>query len=185
MRDIKDTYKHLEEHTGDPEFRDALVQDHDVPLFLNVDNAYQFNSWTWRSAAQLYICFDNVRDIPDKDYWAVRKFLAPYENLLRLAKVGEIKAAKTQDMPTSVREDDLMGISGVFNDLRAKTQLTDVVLATGLEEDRERFPAHRVFLASRSEYFRGLFCGSFGESSSTSGPVIVDCGDDCLRATLG
>lgn len=183
MCDIKDVYTHLEKHTGDPELRNALIRDQNDPLFLNA-----VDCWTWRSAVQLYMCFDNdfdnARDIPNKNYWAVRSFLAPYKKLLRLAGVGEIKAARIQDMPASLREDDLINTSGVFNDLRVSKKLTDVFFVAKYDDDKVReIPAHRVFLASRSKYFRALFCGGYGDSSQDK--ITVECQYDCLEATLG
>ncbi|KZP24217.1 hypothetical protein FIBSPDRAFT_1042281 [Athelia psychrophila] len=186
ISDIRDTYNYLDKHTGDAEFRGALATHRNDALFLNVDNA-KVGSWTWRSAAELYICTGLIKDIPNNNYWVVRKFLNNFSNLLGLAQVGEIKAAKAQAMPNSASKAELDSIVGAFNDMRVKTELTDVAFVAGDDdsEDRMQFHGHRDFLVSRSQFFHGLFCGSFEEAKPANEPFIVeDCGVDCLREIL-
>ncbi|KZP24220.1 hypothetical protein FIBSPDRAFT_1042284 [Athelia psychrophila] len=186
ISDIRATYSFLDKHTGDAEFRGALATHRNDALFLNVDNT-KVGSWTWRSAAELYICTGLIKDIPNNNYWVVRKFLNNFSNLLHLAKVGEIKAAKAQVMPNSASKAELDSIVGAFNDMRVKTELTDVAFVAGDDdsEDRMQFHGHRDFLVSRSQFFHGLFCGSFEEAKPANEPFIVeDCGVDCLREIL-
>lgn len=156
--------------------------------FLNIDRASALDSWTWRSAAQLYICTGPIKDMPNSSYWGVRKFIGPFKNLLRLAQVGEIQAVRPQAIPDSAPQDALASMLGAFNDMRANTELTDVAFVAGDDdsEDRMQFHAHRNFLVSRSPYFRGLFCGSFEEANPTNEPFTVeDCSVDCLKEILG
>ncbi|KAF7986757.1 hypothetical protein HWV62_20340 [Athelia sp. TMB] len=187
LSDIQRTYRYLEDHTGDEEFRGSLVNHRRDPLFLNVDNPEVLANWTWRSAEQLYICTGTIKDIPNNNYWGVRKSLSSYTNLLRLAKVGEIKAAKAQTIPTSASEDELASMRSMFNAMRMQAELTDVTFVAEMDdsEDSQQFHAHRAFLVSRSAYFHGLFCNSFHEAQASSAIIKVqDSGVDCVRQTL-
>jgi len=74
-----------------------------------------------------------------------------------------------------------------FNEMRLKTELTDVTFVAEHDDspDRQKFHAHRAFLVSRSPYFHGLFCNSFNEADIAANTVEVqECGVDCVKETL-
>lgn len=190
MQDIHETYKHLEQHTGDPELRAALAKHSNDALFLNTDSVHTLGNWTWRSASQLYICAGFMRDgdSPENNYWGVRKFLETFKRLLHLAGVTDVKAAKSQALPIPKSDNEVNSMCGIFNELRVKTQLTDVTFIANNDdsESRVQLHAHRIFLASRSPYFQQLFCPSFEDAKLTSEPIIVhDCGVNSLKETIG
>ncbi|XP_065837938.1 kelch-like protein 20 [Oscarella lobularis] len=54
--------------------------------------------------------------------------------------------------------------TALFDSFRKSDYLCDVVIVT---EDGHRFPAHRIILASASEFFSSMLCGTFIESKQT------------------
>lgn len=182
LSDIKKTYQWLTDHNSDTELRDLFVQTHTEALFLNVDDPEQ-TSWIWRSADELYF---NISDSPSSNCWGVRRFLMPFESLLRLAGVQEVRAPTVPDLPVSSKEAQLILFRASFDAMRHEGTLTDVRFKA---EDGVEFPAHRAFLATTSDHFRDLFCGGFEESgfASAANPkaVEVPCPSDCLGWIIG
>jgi sacsin len=177
LSDIKKTYQWLTDHNNNSELRDLLVQTHTETLFLNVDDPEQ-TSWIWRSADELYF---NISDSPTSNCWGVRQFLMPFESLLRLAGVQEVRAPTVPDLPVSSKEVQLTLFRARFDAMRHEGALTDVRFKA---EDGVEFPAHRAFLATMSDHFWDLFCGPFAESgfANATNPktVEVHCPSNCL-----
>ena len=148
-------------------------------LFLNVDNPGL--EWRWDSASELY--FDE-RD--SSDPYRVRQFLREYDGLLCAAGVRKVNypSAPRNLSDEDSHETQLEQIRSRFNEMRETGELTDV---TFVAEDGRRFSAHRVFLATRSEYFRTSFTRGWRESRNLEEEVKFDVGygRECLRAVLG
>jgi hypothetical protein len=178
LRDIKETYRWLENHKDDSELKNALVQSQADPLFLNVDDP-ETMEWTWHSADQLYI---GLIDSPQSDCWGVRQFLAPFQGLLRLARVAEVKLPTAPDMHTSSAEIELSRMRSTYDSMRREHILTDMVF---IADNGEEFPAHRIVLAGAAEYFRTMFSGAWGESNTAHPVPVPGCPADGLRQVLG
>ena len=182
LSDIKDTYQWLLDHKGDEEFADKLLQYQGDRLFLNVDDPEK-EEWVWRSADEL--CF-NIDDLPDSNCWNVRKFLEPFEALLRLAEVEAVEAPSIPALPPKSLEIQFIAIREAFNEMRIKGQLTDVKFVA--ENGEESF-AHRTFLAATTEHFQSSFCGPFRDSgpATAAEPVIqsLEYSRQAIERTLG
>lgn len=169
LSDIKDTYQWLLNHICDEGFGDELLQYQGDRLFLNVDDPEK-EEWVWRSADEL--CF-NIDDMPDSNCWNVRKFLEPFEALLRLAEVEAVEAPSIPALPAKSLEIQYIAMRKAFDEMRIKGQLTDVKFVA---EDGEESFAHRAFLAATTEHFQSSFCGYSRESgpATVAEPVILN-----------
>jgi hypothetical protein len=154
-----------------------------IPLFLNVDDPEQTgSSWVWHSADRLYF---NIADLPG--YWGVRKFLMPFQGLLRVAGVNEVRDQIAPDLPISSADAQLTRMRTKFDKMRRDGILTDVKFKTDAGEE---FAAHRAFLATTSEHFWDMFCGSFGESGAATAdnPKVVPVTErpsECVKFIIG
>lgn len=183
LSDIKDTYQWLLDHKGDEGLGDELLQYQGDQLFLNVDDP-DTEEWNWRSADEL--CF-NIDDLPDSNCWNVRKFLEPFEALLRLAEVEAVEAPSIPTLPPTSLETQFTAMRNAFNEMRIGGKLTDVQFVA--EDGRESF-AHRAFLAATSEHFQSSFCGRFRDSgpATAAEPLVIqslEYSGEAIACTIG
>ena len=166
-------------------------------IFLNVDNP-STETWIWTNANELAFEAEDI----DGGIRYVRKFLLPYDTLLRAA--GVVQVIHPQCPISNISESEsatLQSIRTGFNDLRRKGLWTDVVFVTSRARDDDTgvlipsLVAHRSFLSAFSDYFSDLFCGEFREANEASSsnpiefPVERSEGDyysaDCVQLLLG
>ena len=185
-----ETLAWLNEKVG-VELANILYVLRDEDILLNVDNPSS-EPWIWTNANAL--AFDSEDNDGIRN---VRKFLLPYDKLLRAA--GVVQVFHPQCPMSDVSESEsatLRSIRTGFNDHRGKGLWTDVVFVTS--DDDTRVPplvAHRSFLAVFSDYFTDSFCGDFREANDASSsnpirfPVKKDGGDyysaSCVGLLLG
>lgn len=178
LSDLEATYKWLNTQVRDA--GNIMIQHHAQPLFLNVDDPLH-DVWTWHCADELFF---NISD--SRGLYAVRKFLEPFKDLLRVSGVEEILNPPCPETQVSSADMQLTSLRLAFDSMRQERTLTDVIF---LALNGDEFPAHRSLLVSTSEYFRDLFCGSFREAgpASAENPVEVSVNHSslCLKSTLG
>ena len=174
VEDLKATYSWLADHGSEA---DELLDYNQDKLFLNVDNPA--SEWRWYSASELL--FDE-RDSSNPR--RVRQFLRNFSGLLRAAGVKEINHVSIPDnlLREDSHETQLTQIKSSFNKMREADKLTDVTLTA---KDGTEFPAHRVFLAARSEWFETCFAGGWSESEDLKSNVTADGSRECVGAILG
>lgn len=161
-----ETLKWLNENVG-VDSENILYELRDEDIFLNVDNP-STEPWIWTTANELAFEAEDNNGIR-----YVRKFLLPYERLLRAAGVVQVFHPQFPTSDTSKSESStLRSIRAGFNDLRRRRLWTDVVFVTrGDDDDTVVVPplvAHRSFLTVFSDYFSDSFCGDFQEANDAS-----------------
>ncbi|RPD56795.1 hypothetical protein L226DRAFT_469097 [Lentinus tigrinus ALCF2SS1-7] len=180
LADIKATYEFLNEREA--EARPYLRNRRRERLFLNVDDPLED---VWQFCAAAHMMF-NVPDEDDRQ--GVRAFLGPFRNLLLAAGAEEIKRPSAPTLTPSSAEEELSRLRASFDGLRQSRNLTDVVFR--IPGSGDELPAHRVLLATTSEYFHDLFCGRFNEGgpASTHDPIVITLKDvrelRCARLIL-
>jgi hypothetical protein len=176
--DLEATYRWLEDNQHEVE--DLIIEFHDEPLFLNVDDP-KIDPWLWHSADEMFF---NILD--GGELKSVKKFLLPFKDLLTIAGVEDIVNAPVPGLVRSSVDAQLALIRKGFQAMRSEAKLTDVVF---ISDDESRYPAHRAFLAPMSEYLNDLFCGIFTESGpgTADDPVEIEVEYPgvCVEATLG
>lgn len=195
IHDMVETLKWLNEKIVDSD-DNILYELQYEDIFLNVDNP-STEAWIWTNANELAF---EAEDIDDGIRY-VRKFLLPYDKLLRAA--GVVQVFHPQCPISNISESEsatLQSIRTGFNDLRRKGLWTDVVFVTRARDDDDTgivpsLVAHRSFLSAFSDYFSDLFCGEFREAhdASSSNPIQFRVerseGDyysaDCVQLLLG
>lgn len=184
---MKEAYRFLNEHvvTGQSAIPSDIGRQN---IFLNVDSP-DSDEWRWDSAEQLVF---ERQDI-GANIRHVRRFLLPYEELLRAVGAFEVfhpqyPSSQTLNDPDS----KLQLFRAGFQHLRVNRKLTDVVFIAGDPHDPDAEPlvGHRSFLAVCSEYFHDRFCGGFQEAgpASPETPIrcnVLDHSTDCVRSVLG
>lgn len=185
LHDLEESYRFLNDNTVTGISTLSLIGNES--FFLNVDNP-DSEGWRWDKADQLVF---ERQDI-DADIRHVRRFLLPFEKLLRAA--GAIQVHYPQ-YPSSQDIDNpdtkLQIFRSGFQRLRESRELTDVIfIASDKGPDDEPLAAHRSFLAVCSEYFYDRFSGGFKEGgpASPENPIqcdVLDHSVDCVRSVLG
>ncbi|KAJ6510488.1 hypothetical protein C8R45DRAFT_1088650 [Mycena sanguinolenta] len=177
LSDLEATYAWLDEHQH--ELEDAMIEFHDEPLFLNVDDP-KTDPWLFNSADELFF---NIRD--GGDLKSVKKFLQPFKDLLTVSGVEDIVNAPVPKVELSSVEAQLSVLRKGFQAMRLEGKLIDVVFVA---DDETRYPAHRAYLAPMSEYLQDLFTGSFTEAGPGSADdpieIEVDYPGPCVEAVL-
>ncbi|KAJ7186780.1 hypothetical protein C8R46DRAFT_279690 [Mycena filopes] len=177
LADLESTYKWLDTHQD--EVLDSLIEFHDEPLFLNVDDP-KTDPWQWHCADEMFF---NILD--GGDLKSVKKFLRPLKDLLTVAGVEDIVHAPVPGLERATVETQLSLLRAGFQTMRLEGKLTDVVFVA---DDETRYGAHRAYLAPQSEYLNDLFCGSFTEAGpgTAEDPVEieVDYSGVCVEAVL-
>lgn len=192
-----ETLKWLNEKVVDSDDVNMFYELRYENIFLNVDDPFA-ESWIWTNANDLAF---EAEDIDDGIRY-VRRFLLPYDNLLRAA--GVVQVFHPECPVSSVNESAYATLESIrtgFNNLRTKELWTDVVFVTSRARDDDdagivpSLVAHRSFLTVFSDYFSDLFCGEFREANDASSsnpiqlPVERSEGDyysaDCVQLLLG
>ena len=189
-----ETLKWLNENVADSE--NILYELRYDNIFLNVDDP-SAEAWIWTNANELAFEAEDT----DNGIRCVRKFLLPYDKLLRAA--GVVQVFHPQCPMSDINDSEsatLRSIRAGFNDLRRKGLWTDVVFVTSDDDsdDTDIVPslvAHRSYLTVFSDYFSDMFCGEFREANdaSSSKPIRFRVkraeGDyhsaDCVQLLLG
>ena len=180
LSSLEATYKWLDDHQD--EAADIIIEYHDKPLFLNVDDPKR-ELWVWHCADEMFF------NISDGDMKPVGKFLQAFKDLLTVAGVESIvNPAVPEGTLVVTAQAKLSALHDGFNSMRVEGKLTDVVFVTS-DEPEQRFLAHRTILVPMSEYLRDLFCGDFAESgpASTEEPIEVELeySGKCVGCILG
>lgn len=167
---MKETLKWLNDNIEGSE--DSLYDLRYEDIFLNVDDPSS-DSWIWANTNQLVFGGEDIH-AASKPIRYVRKFLLPYDKLLRAA--GAIQVNHPQYPISNISESEsamLKSIRTGFNDLRQKGRWTDVVFITKSNDIDPPLVAHRSFLAVLSNFFSDSFCGEFNEAqdASSSNPI--------------
>ncbi|KAJ7262754.1 hypothetical protein B0H12DRAFT_1104316 [Mycena haematopus] len=177
LSDLEATYAWLDEHQHEVE--DSMIEFHDEPLFLNVDDP-KTDPWLFHSADELFF---NIRD--GGDLKSVKKFLLPFKDLLTVSGVEDIVNAPVPGIVLSSVEAQLSLLRTGFQAMRLEGKLVDVVF---ISDDEMRYAAHRAYLAPMSEYLQDLFTGSFAESGPGTADepieIEVDYSGPCVEAVL-
>ncbi|KAJ7629420.1 hypothetical protein DFH06DRAFT_1338309 [Mycena polygramma] len=177
LSDLESTYRWLDDNQDEVE--DIIVEYHDEPIFLNVDDP-KTDPWLWHSADEMFF---NIVD--SGDLKSVKKFLLPFKDLLTVSGVEDIINAPVPGLVRSTVDAQLMQLRTGFQAMRMEGKLTDVVFVA---DDEARYGAHRAYLAPMSEYLNDLFCGSFTEAGpgTADDPVEieVDYSGPCVEAIL-
>lgn len=182
LTDLTATYKWLEEHVAGTDLGPCISKYRNERLFLNVD-APNAGPHIWHCADQLFFDIDDYRE-----QFGVRKFLIPFSGLLELAGVVKVVSPKRPALIPSSAEVQLMQLRNGLCGMRHEHSLTDVRLAS---EDGNTIDAHRLVLATASDYLSDMFCGGFSEArgdASHNDPVVVhvkDCAHNCLLSIVG
>ncbi|KAF8993066.1 hypothetical protein BDZ89DRAFT_1185754 [Hymenopellis radicata] len=142
--------------TGEVPFTDRtspspeVARDHTGVAMFSVIS--RVDVWLWNCADEMFLNFTDGGDLK-----AVRKFLQPYKDLLYVSGVEEI-------MNPPAPETEFTSVEAQY-----------APLSKGYaENNEERFPAHRSFLAPMSEYLKDLFCGDFTEAGPESSAEPIE-----------
>ncbi|KAK7018615.1 BTB domain-containing protein [Favolaschia claudopus] len=177
LSDLEATYGWLDDHQD--EVADIMIDFHDEPLFLNVDDP-KSDPWLFHSADELFF---NIRD--GGDLKSVKKFLVPFHDLLHVSGVEDIVKAPVPDLVRSSVDAQLARLRTGFQMMRKEGKLCDVVF---IADDEARYVAHRAYLAPMSEYLNDLFCGTFTEAGPGTADepieIEVDYPGPCVEAAL-
>ncbi|KAJ7119509.1 hypothetical protein C8R44DRAFT_176382 [Mycena epipterygia] len=177
LSDLEATYRWLDDHQDEVE--DFIIDHHDQPLFLNVDDP-KTDPWLFHTADEMFF---NILD--GGELKSVKKFLLPFKDLLSVSGVEDIVNAPVPGLVRSSVDAQLTLLRTGFQTMRVEGKLTDVVF---IADDDTRHGAHRAFLAPTSDYLNDLFCGAFTESGPGTADdpveVEVDYSGPCVEATL-
>ncbi|KAJ7131720.1 hypothetical protein C8R43DRAFT_1133662 [Mycena crocata] len=177
LSDLEATYRWLDEHQDEVE--DSIIEFHDEPLFLNVDNPRN-DPWLWHCADEMFF---NILD--GGELKSVKKFLLPFKDLLTVSGVEDIVNAPVPGLERTSVDAQLTMLRTGFQTMRMEGKLTDVVFVA---DDESRHGAHRAFLAPMSDYLNDLFCGSFTEAGAGTADdpveIDVDYPGPCVEAIL-
>lgn len=182
LADLTATYKWLEDHVAGIDLGPCISKYSKERLFLNVD-APNAGPHRWHCADQLFFDIDDYGE-----QFGVRQFLIPFSGLLRSAGVVKVVNPNRPSLTCSSAEVKLVRLQNCLHAMRCGDSLTDVYLTS---EDGQIIDAHRLVLATASDYLRDMFCGAFSEArrdASHDDPVVVlveDCPHNCLLSVIG
>ncbi|KAG6816343.1 hypothetical protein H0H87_006848 [Tephrocybe sp. NHM501043] len=190
LNDLEKTYEWLNANCDSHQSnaRRLLGALHTQPVFLNVTDPLDFNSWEWRSADELLLNENKAYS----HYVPVKSFLLPLEKLLRTAGAQAIVHPELPPLMTPSSDlEQLISIRSTFADLRQARLLTDVVFVTGeSDEEAEILPCHRAFLATYSSFFYDVFTNEMetaNRDASVNNPKTINVEDysvDCVSCAL-
>lgn len=101
-----------------------------------------------------------------------RKLLIPFESLLKALGCETIVQPEltASDFVAVENEDPMDEWMSAIRKFRDDSQLTDVVF----EAEKQKKPAHKVFLAAASDYCKGQFLGAWGLQLKHEATIIVE-----------
>ena len=159
LTDVRACYDHLQKHLGHTQLLPGI---HEARVWLNLDViqlelASQSDLEASLTSTRL-LCLDSPVDpLPIK---VARKFMIPYESLLRGLGCKTIVQPKSTPLPqpsNSTESSLAITMAGMLH-LRDQNRLVDVYF----EAQGERKAAHKVVLAAVSEYCEKQFAGPWG-----------------------
>lgn len=158
LKDIQATYAYLQEEAAStkliPEVREAAVWANLESSEIDRITIQDFESSL--TPAKL-LCMNCPADpLPIK---VARKFLVPYEQLLRNLGCPTVWQPEENRLPSSTQSDDLLvpmaSAMAKIRHLRDQYQFVDVIF----EAEGQCKPAHRIFMVAVSEYCKAQFAG--------------------------
>lgn len=165
LQDLRDTYAWLDEHSEDA--RVHMIQHHAHKLFLNVADPEKM-TWEWHSADDLLLGIKESMHT----FHPIHEFLLSFKSLLVVSGVQQLThATLPQKAINNSLEVSPHSMRLEFSLMRSERQLIDVLFIPDAEDselDDANLYAHRVYLATCSDYFKTLFTGDFRESRPAS-----------------
>jgi hypothetical protein len=172
LQDLRETYSWLAQTTHVAESGQLLGAFRDKAIWLNVDNP-QEDAWIWNSADQIVF---NGQDSEKNNQREAHSWMSNYKQLLLASGAREIHRPAAPVITLTPVEAQYRAARATVDTLRTGRKLTDVIFVA---EDGQEFVAHRIWMATASDYFLDMFAGSsgFSESSddiSPANPVRID-----------
>lgn len=161
LRDIQATYAYLQDEAAStqliPEVREAVVW---ANLEINEVDRITIQDFGSSLTPAKLLCMNCPADpLPIK---VARKFLVPYEQLLRSLGCPTVWQPEENEMPSSTQNDDLLipmaSAMAKIRHLRDQHQFVDVIF----EAEGQCKPAHRIFMVAVSDYCKAQFAGVWG-----------------------
>lgn len=161
LKDIQATYAYLQDEAAltklIPDVREAAVW---ANLDISEIDRITIQDFESSLTPAKLLCMNCPADpIPIK---VARKFLVPYEQLLRSLGCPTVWQPRETKMPSSKQSDDLLvpmaPAMAKIRELRDQSQFVDVIF----EAEGQSKPAHRIFMVAVSEYCEAQFAGIWG-----------------------
>lgn len=161
LKDIQATYAYLQDEAAStkliPEVREAVVW---ANLEISEIDRITIQDFAASLTPAKLLCMNCPADpLPIK---VARKFLVPYEQLLRSLGCPTVWQPEENKMPSSTHSDDLLvpmaSAMAKIRHLRDQHQFVDVIF----EAEGQCKPAHRIFMVAVSDYCKAQFAGGWG-----------------------
>lgn len=161
LKDIQATYAYLQDEAAStkliPEVREAVVW---ANLEISEIDRITIEDFESSLTPAKLLCMNCPADpLPIK---VARKFLVPYEQLLRSLGCPTVWQPEENKMPSSTESDDLLvpmaSAMAKIRHLRDEHQFVDVIF----EAEGQCKPAHRIFMVAVSDYCKAQFAGGWG-----------------------
>lgn len=161
LKDIQATYAYLQDEAAStkliPEVREAVVW---ANLEISEIDKITIQDFKSSLTPAKLLCMNCPADpLPIK---VARKFLVPYEQLLRSLGCPTVWQPEETKMPLSTQSDDLLvpmaSAMAKIRHLRDQHQFVDVIF----EAEGQGKPAHRIFMVAVSDYCKAQFAGVWG-----------------------
>lgn len=161
LKDIQATYAYLQEEAAStkliPEVREAVVW---ANLEISEIDRIKIQDFESSLTPAKLLCMNCPADpLPIK---VARKFLVPYEQLLRSLGCPTVWQPEENKMPSSsTQSDDLVPMASAMakiRHLRDQHEFVDVIF----EAEGQCKPAHRIFMVAVSDYCKAQFAGGWG-----------------------
>lgn len=161
LKDIQATYAYLQDEAAStkliPGVREAVVW---ANLEISEIDRITIQDFESSLTPAKLLCMNCPADpLPIK---VARKFLVPYEQLLRNLGCPTVWQPEENEMPSSIQSDHLLVPMGSamakIRHLRDQHQFVDVIF----EAEGQCKPAHRIFMVAVSDYCKAQFAGVWG-----------------------
>lgn len=161
LKDIQATYAYLQDEAAStkliPEVRESVVW---ANLEISEIDRITIQDFASSLTPAKLLCMNCPADpLPIK---VARKFLVPYEQLLRSLGCPTVWQPEENKMPSSTHSDDLLvpmaSAMAKIRHLRDQHQFVDVIF----EAEGQCKPAHRIFMVAVSDYCKAQFAGRWG-----------------------
>lgn len=162
LKDIQATYAYLQDEAAStkliPSVREAVVW---ANLEISEIDRITIEDFESSLTPAKLLCMNCPADpLPIK---VARKFLVPYEQLLRSLGCPTVWQPEENKMPSSTQSDDLLvpmaSAMAKIRHLRDQHQFVDVIF----EAEGQCKPAHRIFMVAVSDYCKAQFAGGWGQ----------------------
>lgn len=162
LKDIQASYAYLQDEAG---FTKLIPGVRDAAVWANLDvsevDRITIQDFESSLTSAKLLCMNCPADpLPIK---VARKFLVPYEQLLRSLGCPTVWQPKENKMPSSTTQsDDLLvpmaPVMAKIRHFRDQYQFVDVIF----EAEGQQKPAHRIFMGAVSDYCKAQFAGVWG-----------------------